>query len=67
MKSELFFLDLSKAFDKVWHKGLIHELKQKGISGNILNTINDFLSFRKQRIVTCFKWASFSMGPYSDQ
>ena len=45
------FLDISKAFDEVWHKGLIYKLKQNGISGNILNTIIDFLSFRKQRVV----------------
>ena len=45
------FLDISKAFDKVWHKGLIYKLKQNGISGNILNNIIDFLSFRKQRVV----------------
>ena len=36
------FLDISKAFDKVWHKGLIYKLKQDGILGNILNTIIDF-------------------------
>ena len=29
------FLDISKAFDKVWHKGLIYELKQNGISGKL--------------------------------
>ena len=30
------FLDISKAFDKVWHKGLIYKLKQNGISGKLL-------------------------------
>ena len=44
------FLDISKAFDKVWHKGLIYKLKQNGIPGNILNTIIVFLSFRKQQV-----------------
>ena len=45
------FLDISKAFDKVLHKGLIFKLKQNGISDKILNIITDFLSFRKQRVV----------------
>ena len=34
------FLDTSKAFDKVWHEGLIFKLKQNGISGNLLNLLN---------------------------
>ena len=45
------FLDISKAFDKIWHKGLIFKLKQNGTSDKILNIITDFLSFRKQRVV----------------
>ena len=45
------FLDISKAFDKVWHKGLTFKLKQNDISDKLLNIITDFLSFRKQRVV----------------
>ena len=41
------FLDISKAFDKVWHKGLICKLKQNGIAGNLLNTLANFLKDRK--------------------
>ena len=43
------FLDISKAFDKVWHKGIIFKLKQNGISDDLLN-ISDFLRNRKQRV-----------------
>ena len=45
------FLDISKAFDKVWHEGVIFKLKQNGISGDLLNILTDFLSNRKQRVV----------------
>ena len=42
---------MSKAFDKVWEKGLIFKLNQNGISGNLLSTFTDFLKFRIQRVV----------------
>ena len=50
------FLDISKAFDRVLHEGLLFKLRQNGISGELLikdNTIliKDFLSCRKQRVV----------------
>ena len=45
------FLDISKAFDKVWHEGLLFKLKQNGISGNLLNVITNFLYQRKKRVV----------------
>ena len=31
------FLDIAKAFDRFWHKGLIFKLKQNSISDKILN------------------------------
>ena len=37
-------LDISKAFDRVWHAGLLHELKSYGISGQIFSLISSFLS-----------------------
>ena len=45
------FLCTSKAFDKVWHEGLLLKLNQNGISGNLLKLLRDFLSYRKQRVV----------------
>ena len=32
------FLDIPKAFDKVWHNGLIYKLKQNGVAGDLLDT-----------------------------
>ena len=50
----------SKAFDKVWHKGLIFKLKQNGISGKLLRTPTDFLNFRKQRVALKGQLSSWS-------
>ena len=41
----------TKAFDKVWHDGLIYKLIQSGVTGNLLNTLANFLKDRKQRVV----------------
>ena len=45
------FLDISKAFDKVWHEGLIFKLKQNGLCGSLLTLIENYLDGRKQRVV----------------
>ena len=45
------FLDISKAFDKVWLEGLIFKLKQNVVSGKLLDLIKNFLKNRKQRVV----------------
>ena len=44
------FLDMSKAFDKVWHKGLIMKLKSYGIQSNFLHLLENYLYNRKQRV-----------------
>ena len=44
-------LDISKAFDRVWHAGLLHKLKSYGISGQIFGLISSFLSNRWLRLV----------------
>ena len=45
------FLDISKAFDRVWHEGLLFKLQQYGMSGELITLIKDFLSCRKQIVV----------------
>ena len=40
-------LDISNAFDRVWHAGLLHKLKSFGISGQIFGFISSFLSNRQ--------------------
>ena len=59
------FLDIPKAFDKVWHQGIILKVRQNGISCDLLNILSDFLTNRKQRVVlngqTC-SWANITAG-----
>ena len=45
------FLDISKAFDKVWHDGLIFKLRQNGVNGRLLNFLENYLHNRQQRVV----------------
>ena len=45
------FLDISKAFEKVWHKGLLFKLESMGISGDLLNLMESFLSETFQRVL----------------
>ena len=57
MQARAVALDISKAFDKVWHKGLYSNLPAMaylasyGISGNILGVIESFLSNRSLKVV----------------
>ena len=50
LEVRLFFLDISKAFDKVWHEGLIHKMENMGFASSILKSIQSFLSNRYQRV-----------------
>lgn len=47
----LVFLDISKAFDKVWHRGLLLKLRQFGVQGNLLQWFTSYLEHRKQQVV----------------
>ena len=44
-------LDISKAFNRVWHAGLLHKLKSYGISGQIFGLISSFLGNRQLGVV----------------
>ena len=50
-ETRAIFLDISKAFDKTWHDGLIFKLKKFGVTGNLLNLLTNYLSDRYQRVV----------------
>ena len=45
------FLDISKAFDKVWHDGLIFKLKSCSVEDELLLLLKIYLHNREQRVV----------------
>ena len=45
------FLDMSKAFDKVWHEGLLFKLQQNGIDGKLLSLFSSYLSGRNRELL----------------
>ena len=53
---------MSKAFDKVWHEGLLFKLR---INGKLINLLKNYLSNRKQRVlINGFEseWAQIESG-----
>ena len=48
--ADIFYLDFAKAFDKVPHKRLVQKLRNKGIGGNILRWIENWLTSRTQAV-----------------
>ena len=45
------FLDISKAFDNVWHSGLLFRLEAYGVEGQLLALRKGYLQNRQQRVV----------------
>ena len=45
------FLDISKAFDKVWHDEILFKLKTYGVNGEVLTLLTNYLLDRYQRVV----------------
>ena len=59
------FLDIQKAFDKVWHKGLLYKLKRCGIGGKLLTWFQNYLEDRMQRVIIngqASSWKNLNAG-----
>ena len=50
-EARVVFCDISKAFDRVWHRGLIHKLQDMGCSNALTKWFASYLSNRRQRVV----------------
>ena len=53
------FLDISKASDKVWHEGLLYKFKSIGISEELYNLLENYLSDRFQRVILNGQFSSW--------
>ena len=49
--TQAVYLDISRAFDCMWHTGLVSKLEAVGIRGKLLNRFRDYLSRRVQATV----------------
>ena len=61
----VIFCDISKAFDRVWHKGLLYKHYSVGISEPLPRWFTDFLDKKKQCVVlprTVSSWTSIKAG-----
>ena len=59
------FCDISKTFDRVWHKDLLFKLQRTGINGLLLDWLTDYLTKRKKRVVIpggTFDWEFVKAG-----
>ena len=48
---DVVYLDFQKAFDKVPHQRLLLKLKAYGIGNDVINWIEDWLTYRRQRVI----------------
>jgi hypothetical protein len=65
LEARVIFFDISKAFDKVWHKGILSKLKYAGVSGSLLEWFSNYLTNRRQRVVISnskSSWGTLSAG-----
>ncbi|MFZ2539900.1 MAG: reverse transcriptase domain-containing protein [Oscillospiraceae bacterium] len=55
----MIFLDIQKAFDKIWHNGLLHKLNKYGIRGRVYGLLKSYLSGRLQRVILNGSFSEF--------
>ena len=53
------FLDISKAFDKVWHAGILFKLKTYDVNGKVFTLLTKYLHVRYK---SSTEWTNFFMG-----
>ena len=47
----IVFCDISKAFDRCWHKGILYKLRCLWVGGTMLEWFQDYLSNRQQKVL----------------
>ena len=61
----IVFCDQSKAFDRVWHQGLLYKLESIGITGDLLSWFRSYLHNREQHVIihgSSLKWGKIPAG-----
>ena len=59
------FCDISKAFDRVWHRGLLYKLSRIGCSDHVIKWFSSYLSNRRQCVIlsgALSEWAPVYTG-----
>ena len=62
---DVLYIDFARAFDKVPHRKLISKVRGVGLSGAVLQWVEDWLSGRQQRVVIkgeCSDWTDIKSG-----
>ena len=61
----IVFCDQSKAFDRVWHQGLLYKLECIGVTGDLLRWFQSYLHNREQRVIihgSSSQWGKIPAG-----
>ena len=60
---DMVILDISKTFDTVPHKKLLHKLKNYGIDGRLNAWVEQFLVNRRQRVLVDGAFSEYDKSP----